>query len=289
LVKKADEQLTLDFGEIINSFDDYLNMYNESYIAEFLLNKYVELATSENAIKHYIKDCDEPAERVNVLENLDGCEIFGIDDSNVADDLLNEYKAKLGDDYTEREFENDVADYVADNLYDDIVALVTENISEFLENEAEKHNSFYYKNSVVANELCNIDDSIGEESEIIDTIDFDNRDAAFVDLDGEILVSDNGMTHAQLINEYLKEYDEELNDGWYRPDVEEIENKSGAERVAFGHIVNDNVWIIDDGTLTDISAEDVANDIKASGNKYTKIYSYDMRDVTRVAQLEEQK
>ena len=77
-----------------------------------------------------------------------------------------------------------------------------------------------------------------------------------------------------------------LNDGWYRPDVEEIDEKSDGERtVAFGHIVNDNVWIIDDRTLTDISAEDVANDIKASGKEYTKIYSYDTSNVTRVAKL----
>ena len=286
LVKKADEQLTLDFGERINSFDDYLNMYNESNIAEFLLNKYVELATSENAIKWYIKDCDEPAERVNVLENLDGWEIFGIDDSNVADDLLNEYKAKLGDDYTEKEFENDVADYVTDNLYDDIVTLVSEDIARFLEEREKEHDTFYYKEIVNSNDLCNVDDSIGDETEIIGYIDVGNRIAAFVDLDGEILVSDDGMSHAQLINEYLSKNEEgKLDDDWYRPDVKEISEKSGYVNVAFGHIVNDNVWVIEDSTLTNISAEDVANDIKASGNKYTKIYSYDMRDVTRVAKL----
>ena len=285
LVKKADEQLTLDFGERINSFDDYLNMYNESNIAEFLLNKYVELATSEDAIDRYIEDCDNPEERVDALENVDENEIFNIDSNIIADDLLNKYKAKLGDDYTEREFENDVADYVADNLYDDIVTLVSEDIARFLEEREKEHNSFYCENSAVANELCYIDDSIGEETELRDTIDFDNRDAAFIDLDGEILVSDDGMSHAQLVNKYLEEYDEELDDDWYRPDVKEISEKSGHVNVAFGHIVNDNVWVIEDSTLTDMSVEDVVSDIKASGKKYTKIYSYDGSNVTRVAKL----
>ena len=285
LRKFADEQLSLDFDEKINSFDDYLKMYNENYISDFLLNKYVELATSEDAIDRYIEDCEEPEERVDALENVDENEIFNIDSNIIADDLLNKYKAKLGDNYSKQDFENDINNYVADNLYDDIVALVSEDIARFLEEREKEHNSFYYENSVVANELCYIDDSIGEETEIIGYIDFDNRIAAFVDLDGEILVSDDGMTHAQLINKYLEEYDKELDDDWYRPDVKEISEKSGHVNVAFGHIVNDNVWVIDDSTLTDMSVEDVVSDIKASGKKYTKIYSYDRSNVTRVAKL----
>jgi hypothetical protein len=290
-MKKADEQLSLDFDEEINSFDDYLMMYNESYIAEFLLNKYVELATSEEAIKLYIRDCDKPAERVSVLENIDGYEIFKIDDSEIPNDLLNKYKAKLGDGYSKINFINDVSAYVTDNLYDDIVALVSEYITRFLEKKDEEHDTFYYKDLADVNSLCDIDDNIGEDTEIEGGVDYDNRDAAFVDIDGRILVSDEGESHAQLVNEYLDSIDcEELNDGWFRPDVEEIEEKSDGERaVAFGHIVNDNVWIIEDGTLTNISVEDVISDIKASGKEYTKIYSYDMSDVTRIAQLEEQK
>ena len=81
-----------------------------------------------------------------------------------------------------------------------------------------------------------------------------------------------------------------LNDGWYRPDIEEISEKSGYDiTVAFGYIINDNVWVIEDSILTDISIEDVVSDIKASGKEYTKIYSFDMSKVTRIAQLEEQK
>ena len=284
-MKKADEQLSLDFDEKINSFDDYLKMYNENYISDFLLNKYVELATSEDAIDRYIEDCDNPEERVDALENVDENEIFNIDSNIIADDLLNKYKAKFSDNYSKQDFENDVNDYILEKSGYDIVELVTENISKFLDNEEHKHNSYYFENSVVADELCNIDDSIGEESELLDTIDVENRIAAFVDLDGEILVSDDGMSHAQLINKYLEEYDEELDDDWYRPDVKEISGKSGHVNVAFGHIVNDNVWVIEDSTLTDMSVEDVVSDIKASGKKYTKIYSYDGSNVTRVAKL----
>ena len=179
------------------------------------------------------------------------------------------------------------------NSFDDYLRMYNENyISDFLENKEKEHNTLYYKNKVVANksavadELCNMDDSIGEKTSITNYIDVDSRIAAFVDIDRQIFVSDHGQTHAQLINEYLKKYDKKLNDDWYRPDIEEISEKNGAEKIAFGHIVNDNVWIIEYYTLTDISIEDVVSDIKASGKEYTKIYSYNFSNATRVAQLE---
>jgi hypothetical protein len=284
LMKKADEQLSLDFDEKIDSFDDYLKMYNEKLIADFLLKEYVKLASSDKAIESYIEGCGGPEERVDALENVDGFEIFEINDDGIITKLLNKYKTKFGDDYSREEFKDDVSNYIVENLYDDIENDVMDNITKFLDNKKEEHDTFYYKNSVVSNELCYIDDSIGEETEVRDHIDFDNRDAAFVDLDGEILVSDNGMSHAQLINKYLEEYDKKLNDDWYRPDVEEIEKKSGAERVAFGHIIGD-VWIIEDTTLMNMSVEDVINDIKASGKEYTKIYAFDRSDALRVAKL----
>ena len=158
LRKLADEQLSLDFDEKINSFDDYLKMYNENYISDFLLNKYVELASSKDAIDRYIEDCEEQEERVDVLENLNENEILDIDSNIIADDLLNKYKAKFSDNYSKQDFENDVNDYILEKLGYDIVELVTENISKFLDNEEHKHNSYYFENSVVANELCNIDD-----------------------------------------------------------------------------------------------------------------------------------
>ena len=92
LRKLADEQLSLDFDEKINSFDDYLKMYNENYISYFLLNKYVELASSKDAIDRYIEGCEEPEERVDALENLNENEILNIDSNIIADNLLNKYK-----------------------------------------------------------------------------------------------------------------------------------------------------------------------------------------------------
>lgn len=287
LRKLADEQLSLDFDERINSFDDYLKMYNENYILDFLLNKYVELASSKDAIDRYIEGCEGPEERVDVLENLNENEILDIDSNIIADNLLNKYKIKFSDNYSKQDFENDVNDYILEKSGYDIVELVSENITRFLEKKEKEHDTFYYKNLADVNSLCDIDDNIGEDTEIEGRVDYDNRDAAFVDIDGQILVSDEGESHAQLVNKYLDSIGgDELNDDWYRPDVEEIEEKSdGGRAVAFGHIVNDNVWIIEDGTLTDISVEDVVSDIKASGKEYTKIYSYDMSDATRVAKL----
>ena len=286
-MKKADEQLSLDFDEKIDSFDDYLKMYNEKSIADFLLKEYVKLASSKDAIESYIEGCGEPEERVDALENVDGFEIFEINDDGIITKLLNKYKTKFGDDYSREEFKDDVNDYIVENLYDDIENDVMDNITKFLDNKKEEHDTFYYKNLSTIDNLYHLNDTLGEETEIEgDWLDFNNRDAAFADIDHQILISNKGESHAQLINKYFNDIgtDEKLNDSWYRPDVEEIEEKSGAERVAFGHIIGD-VWIIEDTTLMNMSVEDVINDIKASGKEYTKIYSYDRSDAIRVAKL----
>lgn len=285
LRKFADEQLSLDFDEKINSFDDYLKMYNEKSIADFLLKEYVKLASSDKAIESYIRGYDEPKDRVEVLENLDGCEIFEINDDGIITKLLNKYKTKFGDDYSREEFKDDVSNYIAENLYDDIVDDVMDNITKFLDNKEKEHDTFYYKNLSTIDNLYYLNDSIGEETEIEGGCDHYNRDAAFADIDHQILISNNGESHAQLINKYFNDIGFiELDDDWYRPDVEEIEKKSGAERVAFGHIIGD-VWIIEDTTLMNMSVEDVINDIKASGNEYAKIYAFDRSDALRVAKL----
>ena len=286
LRKFADEQLSLDFDEKIDSFDDYLKMYNEKSIADFLLKEYVKLASSKDAIESYIEGCEGPEERVDALENVDGYEIFEINDDGIITKLLNKYKTKFGDDYSREEFKDDVSNYIVENLYDDIENDVMDNIAKFLDNKKKEHDTFYYKNLSTINDLCYLNDIVGEETEIEGGCDYYNRDAAFADIDHQILISNNGETHAQLINKYFNDIgtDDELDDDWYRPDVEEIEKKSGAERVAFGHIIGD-VWIIEDTTLMNMSVEDVINDIKASGNEYAKIYAFDRSDAIRVAKL----
>lgn len=124
-------------------------------------------------------------------------------------------------------------------------------------------------------------DSIGDTFELKNRLDYNNRDFAFVDIDGNILVSDKGKTHAQLLQNYLDEAsDYKLKDGWKRPDIEEIDEALQPKYCAFGHILDDCIFI---ETYTGVSCETILSDIKKSDISYDKIYKYNDFEVTRVA------
>ena len=115
-------------------------------------------------------------------------------------------------------------------------------------------------------EAENFDDSIGDTTKLIDIIDFDSRDKSFVDINNEIYISDVGEKHADLINKILgtnfrtRPQNSDLND----------------IKIGFGHIIGDTYFIEDDTYFTNMTAEEVMNDIK----DYKKIYQYDRNDLT---------
>ena len=134
------------------------------------------------------------------------------------------------------------------------------------------------------NKIDDIKDEIGESSKILKRPDYDNRDFAFVDIDGEVLLSNKGQTHGQLIQEWLDTFDKKLENGWYRPKDTEIKELTNAKYTAFGHVINDCI-IIEEATLNDVSIEQVISDIKENNIDYNKIYDLFGREITRVARL----
>ena len=86
------------------------------------------------------------------------------------------------------------------------------------------------------------------------------------------------------IKEYLSKNEEgKLGDDWYRPEAEEVSVLTGAEKIAFGHICQCDVWVIEETACTNISVDEVVSDIKNSGKKYSKIYVNYADEVTRLA------
>jgi len=155
-----------------------------------------------------------------------------------------------------------------------------ENKEEILKNIDEiLQNSIYN-----IKDINNINDAVGDSSKILKCPDFDNRDFAFVDIDGEVLISNEGQTHGQLIQEWLDTFDKKLENGWYRPKDTEIKELTDAKYTAFGHIINDCI-IIEEATLNDTSIEQVISDIKENNIDYNKIYDLFGREITRVAKL----
>ena len=107
-----------------------------------------------------------------------------------------------------------------------------------------------YNEIDTADELLDLDDRIGCTTRMNDTIDYDNRDNAFVYIDGQILEGDHGETHSQIVNHYLRDegkqtitddYDTRFTNS--RPTVKQVQRSLNAEVVAFGHFYNDMAFV----------------------------------------------
>ena len=139
--------------------------------------------------------------------------------------------------------------------------------------------------SIDIDRIDDIKDEVGESSKITNRVDFHNRDSAFVDIDGEVLISNEGQSHAQLIQEWLNTFgDKKLEKEFFRPDENEIKELTNAKYSVFGHVVNDCI-IIEEGYLDNVSIEQVISDIKENDISYDKIYSLFGREITRVAKM----
>lgn len=276
-MKKASEE--------IHSLNDYYKLYGNDIITNFIFDELLKLATSEDAINWYIQDCHTPIERSTKLERIKTNIIYNYLESRIGDitkDLLNTYKVTLADDFDEQELQSAVL-----SIYDQSLAKeISEYCKKYAADKIEAKDEEFYHLDIDPFNIKIVKDSVGDINQLTSRIDYNNRTAAFVDIDGQILISNNNETHAQLINKYLsKNEGGRLDDDWYRPDVEEVSELTGASKIAFGHICQCDVWVIEEIACTNISVDEVVSDIKKSGNEYSKIYSYCDDEITRLAKL----
>lgn len=141
------------------------------------------------------------------------------------------------------------------------------------------------KEKINIQDISKLDDKPGEEQDLSGYLDFNNRDKALVDIDGMILIGNEHQTHAQVIQEYLNtiKNDSILEDGWTRPGNNEINRLFDNKYSAFGHILDNNIFIETFSCNTSINK--ILNDIKKSGIEYEKIYEYDCETIKRVAKV----
>jgi len=108
-----------------------------------------------------------------------------------------------------------------------------------------------------AEELDEINDSVGDTHKIDFKYDYKDRDYAFIYVDGELIEGKEGQTHAQILENYLIDNDREdeipedykTDDGdigGSRPSKKRVERLVGKEDadVAFGHVI-DNVALVE--------------------------------------------
>ena len=168
---------------------------------------------------------------------------------------------------------------VVDNFsqcVDDIKQFINDNhivlwkLNTVIEDNFEEHLSQLHITDVInAKELNDKDDNIGDDTNVF-RVDIGNRDGLFVDIDGEILISYDNRTHNDLVNDYLKRFNQKLNVKWLRPNLHSIKKKADISYIAFGHICN-NVYIIDG--KQNVSIDNVINDLQNNGIS-KKIYHY---------------
>lgn len=283
------KKLAKEESNEIHSLDEYFYLYGCEEMTNFITDECVKIASSDEAIDWYIKDCDTPADRSYALETVGEEDVYHYLDVHM-DDIVNavlrKYKATLTEDFDENSLGSAILSLVDNLLYKRITKDVTRKLDDYLMDKLKNKDEKFYHLDIDPFNIKVVKDSVGDTNKLTSKIDYDSRTAAFVDIDGEIIVSGDGASHAQLINEYLSKNEEgKLGDDWYRPEAEEVSVLTGAEKIAFGHICQCDVWVIEETACTNISVDEVVSDIKKSGNEYSKIYSCDADEITRLANL----
>lgn len=110
-------------------------------------------------------------------------------------------------------------------------------------------------------------DEVNDEYILKNHPDAEERDGVFVDIDGKVYFDkDENKTHSELVGEV---FNKELEQA--RSNAIKLLEDENVERVAFGHLLGKDV-LIDEPT--NMSFEDVVNDLKASDLQFDRIYAY---------------
>lgn len=170
-------------------------------------------------------------------------------------------------------------EYINQHCYDDIKKLVQKNLKT--------------KPKLISSpeEVDKYLDTIGSTTQLDKQfdVDVDNRDACFIIINNELIISQYNEKHYELINQYIKkkviEHDSYVDAGRYR-DLNEIKkyhdiNIPANTPIAWGHLAYGVAYI---EKLQNITLSKVVN-ILLSNRRFNKIYSYDYANqkITRLA------
>lgn len=252
--------------------NDWLASINKQKLDNALLKYIVNYLCDENVLYQHI-DCEWTVEEN--IESLDEYtdDIFytlenGID--NIAKNIINDFNIDIPIDKLSQE----IIDYVKHN--DALINDIKEKVDKYIENVFKKIEDVQYfitpDNNIPVNEICELDDAVGTVTTADESIDVDTREAAFAYVDGTIISGEYKMTHTQLLNEYLSNNgNNEFEEKYYRLSEEEIQKESDFNKVAFGHILAGNVYVIDEESLLNVSLNEVVQAIEERCT-YKKIY-----------------
>ena len=242
----------------IDNFIDKITMeiINSHFLGK--MNEFIKLADVDDGKKAYKKILDELA--IEIFDDF--CVDKPIEDNK-------ELRMK-----------------VFEILYDDISFYGNELCKKMKLFAKENINNPDYNHFLDAKAISELEDKVGDKFFNLVSRDYDKRDLCFIDINGEIFVSDGGQTHAQLVNSYLESIEKDkLRNKHNRPGnaiMNEFADKFGFGEIEYG------VWFVEDTDYYgNMSSGEIVDDIKKSKYKPDKIYiCTDNGRLTRAAKFE---
>ena len=247
-------------GYVEEKILDYINDNLLDILIELLDDKYdsnlmdfIEGANKEDVENKYKEILNEDGSGYII----DFCYDKGIDYEEIIDivfDILNEN-----------------VEIISEEIYDKLLKVADEHIDDPLVN-------MYF----TSYQLKELDDKVGDRITNYTSRDYNERDKCFIDIDGQIFVSEEGQTHAQLVNSYLESIEKDTRkETFYRPDNEDMEEL--AKKFGFGEVDEGIFFVEESDSYGNMSAKEIVDDLLKSGIDYEKIYTVDNGIITRVA------
>lgn len=272
----------MNFDDFLKTCDkDKLNKLVEQIITEKISNidDYFYISEDENFNKELYNNIKEDYTLYDYLIEMDP-EIFGYELQETFDldeNFSNDFQTYVADNCKkfENKFESTLRKFIARHANEPGFNTYGE---EYVDDIDYDYVDFYADEEIKdPTMLIDKNDKIGDSFEVLEDIDYMTREKAFMYLDGKIIEGENGWSHSQIINHYLKDngqdtisddYDEKLENS--RPLVKQVKEFTGAEHVGFGHIVNDMAFI---ETVRNCNVNDVKKALQENYN-FKKIYMY---------------
>ena len=284
--------------ENLGAFDDFLYsavgyIFTNGYYEKYFDAEYPFVDGHEAVNLCYYNDLQE-----STIDDFAKWMSYNANDDT---DFVKEYEYSI---YTTTSIE-DLVDFSQNCLYE-LIDAVDDDFDDTFQRAKKKYLDYFerylggnqYKkvqdtdtNDKIENgkELHDIKDDIGDRHNIQFGYDFEDRDYAFIYLDGEIIKGKSGQTHAQILENYMKQIDKEEDipedykeDGGNidgsRPSTYRLKRLVNTENNAYGNVI-DNVALIE--VLENVSEQEVANVCKKQ-LKVDKVYMVSRNSKTDV-------
>lgn len=290
--------------------DYYEGMCLDSYIWKELWGeaKIKQLKNmSYNEVIFLVED-DEDSAWEQIKQNL-GYDIYTEFDDDIASDVIDYFDRNLTNEFEEK-FEDFLENYISnehsvgtyDNTYENTYNNSRNNTYNNTFNNTNNEPSLsdidsYYdyeeeseddKTDPIndTSDLAELDDAVGDTAKLSGdfNIDYPDREAPFVYIDGEIVEGTSDNSHTQVINQWCEENGiNPMKEQWKRQTPDRTMKTINKDCVAFGHIDKGMAFI---ETCVGVSPDEVLKALKDYGG-YDKIYKWSRngQTATRLAKL----